>query len=74
MLYQIRKAKDSGKIHHSKSINRVECNPRNLIATDGRISAKAALNFPPEEFCKKCFGDEPQIKIQMGLRMGVYEK
>ena len=55
----------TGKLHLSGGLSAAHCSAGNKgMHFEGRVHARHACSFPPDRFCKKCFGKVPYRTLQ----------
>jgi len=74
MRYTIRKSANGNKLHLSGGPTSAVCSAGTRgIALAGRIKSSQSAGFPPESFCKKCFGLDPYKFISHLIKKGYLE-
>jgi hypothetical protein len=64
----------NGKLHISGGLSAANCSSGNRgMRFEARAPAKAAMSFPRDSFCKKCFGSDPWATIARMLKAGYLE-
>lgn len=64
----------NGKLHISGGLSAANCSSGNRgMRFEGRAPAKAAISYPRDYFCKKCFGSDPYATITRMVKAGYLE-